>query len=580
VTVSFRVWAPTAQTVDVETLGGRHPLLRNEKTGWWSTAVPAAEPGTDYAYVLDGGEPRPDPRSPWQPHGVDGPSRVVAHDAFTWTDDGWRGSPLTGSVVYELHVGTFSPEGTFDGVIGRLDHLVELGVDFVELLPVNAYPGRYGWGYDGVALFAVHDPYGGPDGLKRLVDACHAKGLGVILDVVYNHLGPTGNYLPDFGPYFTDTHTTPWGPAINLDAPGSDDVRAFLVDNAKQWLRDYHVDGLRLDAVHEFADDSATHFLAELHDEVARLSTHLRRPLFLIAETERNNPTTVLTRDARGHGMDAQWSDDFHHALHSALTGETDGYYTDFGSLADVAGALEHGFVFRGQYSKYREHRHGAALPQHVGGSRLLGYLQNHDQVGNRAQGDRSSALMSTGLLHIGAALVLTAPFTPMLFMGEEWGASTPWMYFTDHESPDVAEAVRTGRRSEFAAFGWDPVMVADPQDRQTFERSQLDWAELEKDPHSTVLAWHRALIELRRGSPDLSADVFGAVSVQFDDAERWIVVRRGQIAVACNLAARRQQLPLPAPATGVLLASAPGFVFNGATAEIDGESVALFTLV
>jgi maltooligosyltrehalose trehalohydrolase len=580
VTVSFRVWAPSAQTVDVETVGGRYALIGDEPTGWWSTLVSAAEPGDDYAYVLDGGDPRPDPRSAWQPHGVNGPSRLVDHEAFHWSDDSWGARPLAGSVIYELHVGTFTPQGTFDGVIEHLDHLVELGIDFIELLPVNAFPGQYGWGYDGVGLFAVHDPYGGPEGLKRLVDACHAKGLGVILDVVYNHLGPTGNYLQEFGPYFTETHTTPWGSAVNLDAPGSDEVRTFLVDNAKQWLRDYHFDGLRLDAVHEFADNSATHFLAELHDEVEQLSARLRRPLLLIAEAERNDPTVVLGRDARGHGMNAQWSDDFHHALQAALTGETDGYYADFGSLGAVATALQRGFVYEGQYSTYRGHRHGAPLPQHVGGSRLLGYLQNHDQVGNRAQGDRSSSLLSPGLLQIGAALVLTAPFTPMLFMGEEWGASTPWMYFTDHESPDVAEAVRAGRQSEFAAFGWDPADVVDPQDFQTFERSQLDWAELEKDNHATVLAWHRSLIEQRRSLPDLSDDTLSTISVDVDEDARWIVVRRGQIAVACNLAKERQQLPLPSPATGVVLASAPGFIFNGATAEIDGESVALFTLV
>ncbi|MDX6285337.1 MAG: maltooligosyltrehalose trehalohydrolase [Frankiales bacterium] len=578
-TVSFRVWAPTASTVEVETVGQRHPLVRQE-TGWWSTAVPAARPDNDYAFVVDGGAPRPDPRSAWQPHGVNGPSRVVDHNAFTWSDEGWRGRPLAGSVVYELHVGTFSPDGTFDGVVDRLDHLVNLGVDFIELMPVNAFPGRHGWGYDGVALFAVHDPYGGPAGLKRLVDACHTRGLGVILDVVYNHLGPHANYLPEFGPYFTERHTTPWGPAVNLDAEGSDEVRAFFLDNAAQWLRDYHVDGLRLDAVHEFVDDSATHFLAELHDSVNRLSAHLGRTLFLIAESDLNDPTTILSRDAGGHGMTAQWSDDFHHALHAALTGETSGYYVDFGSLADVATALEHGFVFRGQRSTFHGRRHGAPLPPQVGGDRLLGYLQNHDQVGNRAQGERSSALMTTGLLQIGAALVLTAPFTPLLFMGEEWAASSPWLYFTDHEDPDVAEAVREGRPSEFASFGWDPDDVPDPQDLRTFERSQLDWAELEKNSHATVLAWHRALLELRREQPDLTNDAFGSVSVACDEDARWIVVRRGRLAIACNLAQERQALPLPAPATGVLLASAPGFVFSGADGEIDGESVAVFSLV
>jgi maltooligosyltrehalose trehalohydrolase len=581
VNATRRVWAPRAKVVHVVTADGRYELQPGEPDGWWQGEVP--DPAADYAFALDGGEPRPDPRSPCQPHGVHGPSRPIDHTGFEWTDHDWRGKPVGGGVIYELHIGTFTPEGTFDAAVQRLDHLVELGVDFVEVMPVNAFPGRWGWGYDGVDLYAVHTPYGGPDGLKTFVNACHGNNLGVILDVVYNHLGPDGNYLQEFGPYFTDKHTTPWGAAVNLDDDGSPEVRAFLIDNALHWLRNYHLDGLRLDAVHAFVDESPTHFLAELADRVSELGAQLDRSLFLIAESDDNEPRTIESRRRAGHGMDAQWSDDFHHALHAALTGERDGYYGDFGALAGIAAALTDGFVYTGQHSAYRGRPHGAPLPPETSGHRLLGYLQNHDQIGNRARGERTSALLSTGLLQIGAALVLTSPFTPMLFMGEEWGATTPWQYFTDHEDKELAAAVRDGRRSEFAAFGWAPDDVPNPQDATTFERSRLDWTERTQELHRTLLEWHRALIRLRMEWPELRDGDLRKVKVQYDEEARWLTVLRGRIAVICNLSDKVQAVPLPIPAadTGlhqprVLLASTPPMGTAGSEWVVSPQSVVL----
>jgi maltooligosyltrehalose trehalohydrolase len=542
--------------------------------GWWQVDVPSAGAGTDYRFALDGGEPLPDPRSAWQPHGVFGPSRVVDHGAFRWADQAWQAPPLSSAVIYELHVGTFTPEGTFDSAISRLDHLVDLGISHVELMPVNEFPGVRGWGYDGVDLYAPHHAYGGPDGLKRLVDACHARGLAILLDVVYNHLGPSGNYLGRFGPYFTERYTTPWGQAINLDGPESDEVRRFICNNALMWLRDYHCDGLRLDAVHAIVDTSALHLLEQLAVEVEALQAHLGRRLVVIAESDLNDPRLVRSREAGGYGLDAQWSDDFHHALHSVLTGERSGYYADFGTLADLAHALAHAYVYDGRYSRFRRRHHGRPAPG-FSGARFLGYLQNHDQIGNRARGERCAALMSTGRLKIGAALVLTAPFVPMLFQGEEWGASTPFQYFTDHEDTALGQQVSEGRRNEFAAFGWDPTEVPDPQDPATFQRSKLDWSEMEREPHASLLDWHRRLIALRHSLPPLTDGRLDRVHVRYDEQARWLVMQRGLVAVACNLAERTQRVPLPKGAgRQVLLASAPGAKLAEDGVEIAGDGV------
>jgi maltooligosyltrehalose trehalohydrolase len=420
---------------------------------------------------------------------------------------------------------------------------VDLGVTAVELLPVAQFPGRHGWGYDGVDLFAPHEAYGGPEGLVRLVDACHARGLGVVLDVVYNHLGPDGNHLRRFGPYFTDRYHTPWGDAVNLDDAGSDEVREFFLANACQWLRDYHVDGLRIDAVHAFFDRSAVHFLEELAVRVDALSHQVGRPLWLIPESDLNDPRLVRSREAGGFGLHASWSDDFHHALHAALTGERDGYYEDFGGLAPVARALERVYVYDGAYSAHRGRRHGrraTGLP----GTRFVGYLQNHDQVGNRARGERTSHLLSTGRLAVGAALVLTAPFVPMLFQGEEWAASTPFPYFCDHEDPELARAVRDGRRREFQAFGWDPETIPDPGDPETFASAKLRWEERERSPHRELLAWHRELIALRRATPALSDGRMDRVRAHADEDAGTLRVERGPLVIAANLSDEPRRIP------------------------------------
>lgn len=530
----FEVWAPRPDRVELALDDGRIAMERVER-GWWCVEVEDAGPGTRYGFSLDDGPVRPDPRSPSQPAGVNGRSEVVDHSAFEWSDRGWRGVPLSGAVLYELHVGTFTTEGTFEAAIDRLPHLVELGVDAVELLPVAEFPGRWGWGYDGVDLFAPHHAYGGPDGLRRFVDACHRHGLGVVMDVVYNHLGPAGNYLPEFGPYFSERHHTNWGPAVNFDGPGSDEVRRFVIDNAVMWLRDYRIDGLRLDAVHAIVDESARHLLEELAEEVAALASTEGRPLFLIAESDLNDPRFVRAREAGGYGLDAAWADEWHHALHAVLTGERSGYYEDFGSIELLAKALRQAWVYDGIWSPHRGRRHGAS-PAGLTGDRFVVCTQNHDQVGNRAAGERLGAMVSEGRLKVAAALLLTGPFTPMLFQGEEWGAGTPFQYFTDHPDTTLGRAVSEGRRTEFAHFGWEPDEVPDPQDEATFRRSRLDWNELDREPHVNVLAWYRRLIALRRERPELADPRLDRVDVAFDEHDRWITVTRGRLLVLVNL--------------------------------------------
>jgi maltooligosyltrehalose trehalohydrolase len=499
----FRVWAPRAGRVELQ-LGGDRLDMRADGGGWWELEAPAAA-GADYGYRLDGGDPLPDPRSRWQPHGVHGLSRLVDHAAFRWTDAGWRGPRLPDAVLYELHVGTFTPGGTYESAIDRLDHLVELGVNAVELMPVAEFSGERGWGYDGVDLWAPHHAYGGPDGLEALVDACHARGLAVVLDVVYNHLGPEGNYLERFGPYLTDRHHTPWGRAVNFDGRDSGPVREFVVENALAWLRDYHLDGLRLDAVHEIVDTSRPHVLEELAARVHELDP----PRFVVAEKPSVDPALLAM------GLDGQWADDLHHSLHVLLTGERRSYYARYGSVADLAAAL----LGPGQL--------GVPL------DRLVGFAQNHDQVGNRAIGERLSQLVGPDRLRLAAALVLCSPMVPMLFMGEEWGAGTPFLFFSDHRDPSIARATSRGRVREFQAFGWRPEDVPDPQDRRTFERSRLDWSELEREPHRGLLAWHRRLLALRRATPELRAG--GPLSVEHSEAPRRLVMSRGPVRVECD---------------------------------------------
>ena len=541
----FKVWAPHARKVAVKIGDATYPMHGPGERGWWSVSVQDARPGTDYGFLLDDDwKVYPDPRSQRQPYGVHGASQVYDQAAFAWSDRGWDAPPLALGVVYELHVGTFTQAGTFDSAIERLDYLVELGTTHVELMPVAAFPGGYGWGYDGASLFAVNELYGGPDGLKRLVDACHARGLAVLLDVVYNHFGPVGNYSGRFGPYLTDKHRTPWGGAVNFEDWGSDEVRRFFCDNALMWIRDYHIDGLRLDAVHEFVDRSAVHFMEQLADEVKDLSARLGRRLVLIAESDLNDPRVVTARKIGGYGMDAQWSDDFHHALFALLHsgGREKGYYVDFGSVAKLAKALTKTFVQDGTYSRYRGRNHGRSV-EDLSPHQFLGYIQTHDQVGNRAIGDRVEQIVGMDRAKVAAGIVLTAPFVPMIFQGEEFAASTPFQYFADHEDPEMARAVKEGRRGEFAAFGWKPEDIPDPERVETFQRSKLRWDEVHEGRHEEMLEWYRRLIALRRGSPALNDGEPGQTKVSFDEERRWLVVERGAVTVMGNLGTETVEL-------------------------------------
>jgi maltooligosyltrehalose trehalohydrolase len=553
----FTVWAPAATRVmlHLPALDRREPMRpRWDETstahqGWWSVDVPDAGHGTDYAFAIDGGQPRPDPRSPWQPAGVHGPSRVFDAGRHPWTDQNWLahgGCQAPGAVFYELHIGTFTAAGTLDAAIERLDHLVALGVDMVELLPVAEFPGERGWGYDGVNLYAVHSSYGGPAALQRFVDAAHGRGLGVCLDVVYNHLGPDGNYLREFGPYFTGTHDTPWGEAVNLDADGSPGVRRWIIDNALRWFTDFHIDCLRLDAVHALVDDSPRHLLVDLSDEVTALAAEHGRALGLVAESDLNDPAMIEPTAEGGRGMTAQWDDDVHHALHALLTGERQGYYGDFGSTSVLARVLTEAFRHAGDYSSFRGRHWGRPIdPARHPSHRFVAALQNHDQIGNRATGDRLTATLSRGRLAAGAALLLTSGYTPMLFMGEEWGATTPWQFFTSYDNPELAEAVRKGRRAEFAGHGWREDEVPDPQDPATRDRSVLDWSEPENPDHAALLQWYRDLVTLRRREPGLRSDDFRQTRVEF--GETWLVLTRPGFTTAVNLGPEPAVLAVPA---------------------------------
>ncbi|MET7345337.1 malto-oligosyltrehalose trehalohydrolase [Streptomyces sp. NPDC087866] len=543
----FEVWAPDAGSAVLRLRDESLPMEPDpDRPGWWTAEAEAAD-GDRYGFALDGGPVRPDPRSRRQPDGPDGESAVVDHDAYVWRSE-WAGRELPGAVLYELHIGTFTEEGTFDAAAARLGHLAELGITHVSLMPVCPFPGVNGWGYEGVSLWAVHEPYGGPEGLKHFVDIAHGLGIAVLLDVVHNHLGPSGNYLPAFGPYFTETHHTPWGAAVNLDAPGSDEVRAYLLGSALAWLRDYRLDGLRLDAVHALADTRALTYLEELSAAADALAAELGRPLPLIAESDLCDPRTTTPREEGGLGLHAQWNDDFHHCLHTALTGEAQGYYADFAAapLAGLAKTMTSAFFHNGTYSSFRGRTHGRPVDvSRSAAHRFVGYAQTHDQIGNRALGDRLAASLSPGLLACAAALVLTGPFTPMLFMGEEWGARTPWQFFTDHTDPELAEAVRTGRRREFGAHGWAEEDIPDPQDPATRARSCLDWGELHREPHARLYAWYRELIALRRTLPDLRDPDLASVKAAHDDGARWIAVRRGDLRIAVNLDAKPAAIPL-----------------------------------
>ncbi|NLT27189.1 MAG: malto-oligosyltrehalose trehalohydrolase [Microbacteriaceae bacterium] len=551
----FDVWAPRAQRMRLLVDGREYPMSRSDESWWRPVGLPLLDPRAplgehDYGYLIDDDpDPRPDPRSRRQPAGVHGLSRTFDAGAFEWTDAAWTGRQLAGGVVYELHIGTFTPDGTLDAAIDRLDHLVDLGVDFVELMPVNAFNGDHGWGYDGVYWYAVHEPYGGPFAYQRFVDACHARGLGVIQDVVYNHLGPSGNYLGMFGPYLAPQHTTAWGDGVNLDGFDSDQVRRYIIDNVLMWVRDFHVDGLRLDAVHALVDTRAKHILEEISDEADAISAFLGRPISLIAESDLNAPRMIATRDAGGYALTAQWSDDFHHAAHVCLTGEDDGYYEDFAEQGGGFGALEKvltkGFYHDGSLSTFRRRHHGRPLSPTTRAWRLVASTQNHDQIGNRARGDRLSETLSPDQLAVGATLLLCAPFTPMLFMGEEWGSATPFQFFSSHPEPELAEATSRGRIEEFARMGWDRSEVPNPQDPETFRRSKLEWQDLDFPEHQRLLGVYRELLRLRRTHPELASPWLRDVTVTADAEARTFSFWRGDLQVVLNFAAEERQVEL-----------------------------------
>ncbi len=567
------IWAPYASSVELVTDAGRTPLTRGDGA-WWTGAELSDR--QRYGFAIDGGDPRPDPRGLALPDGPHGLSAAFDASAFSWSDGAWTGRELEGAAIYETHVGTFTPEGTLDAAVERLSYLVDLGVDVVELLPLASFPGQHNWGYDGVAPYSVHQAYGGPAALQRFVDAAHASGLAVCLDVVYNHLGPDGNYLGEIGPYFTDKHATPWGQGLNLDGPDSDEVRRWVLDNVQQWLRDFHVDGLRLDAVHELHDESALHVLEEMAREVDALADATGRTLWLVAESDRNDARTVTPRGTGdavgGQGLAGQWADDIHHAMHVALTGESQGYYEDFANEQALAKVLRTPFFHDGTFSTFRGRRHGRPVDAaSVPGWRFVASLQTHDQVGNRAQGDRLSGSLldlEPGVLACGAAMLLTSPYTPMLFMGEEWGARTPWQFFTDHTNTEIGRLTREGRRAEFGSHGWDEDEVPDPQDPETFTRSKLDWSERSREPHARLLAWYRDLLALRRARPELRDPRLDRADATW--ADRRLVVRRGTCSVLVNLS----DSAWTCDADGeVLLSWDPGLAVTDGRVEVPARS-------
>jgi maltooligosyltrehalose trehalohydrolase len=541
--VEFRVWAPGARSVEV-LVRGRAAALAPAGYGVWEGQL-AACAGDDYLYVLDSGQPLPDPCSRWQPAGSLGPSRVLDPSIFTWGDGDWPGLELEGAVLYELHVGCFTPEGTFEAIIPHLPRLRALGVTALELMPIATFPGRRNWGYDVHYVFAPHAVYGGPQGLARLVEAAHGHGLAVVLDVVYNHLGPGAESITAFAPYLSEEHLTRWGPAINYDGADSAGVREWAIQSAVRWVRDYHLDGLRLDATHAIVDASPRHILVEMAERVRRASP---RRVALIAENSRNDPRVIWPVESGGWGLDAQWAGDFHHALHAALTGERHAHYEDFGSVGDVARAMRTPFVFAGQYSRFRRRPHGATAAS-AAGERFVVYAQNHDQVGNRPRGDRLPA----HLRRLAAFCVSLSPYVPLLFMGEEQGAETPFLFFTDHQRPEIAQATRQGRRADFPLIAAHSEELPDSQDPEAFARSKVAWGQGDTE----LAALYEELLRLRRALPP------GVGEVAWDEQARWLRVERGDYRLCCNFAAA----PAAVPADGkrLLLATAPARLAGGA---------------
>lgn len=542
----IKVWAPLARKVSMLANNSTIPLSKDE-LGYWLASSAEIRPGDEYSFSIDE-KKLPDPASLSQPKGVHGSSQAVDLNAFSWTDNSWKNYPLEDYIIYELHTGTFSPEGTFAGIEKKLDHLLQLGVTAIEIMPVAQFPGDRNWGYDGVFPFAVQHSYGGATGLQQLVNSCHKKGIAVVLDVVYNHLGPEGNYLGSFGPYFTGKYQTPWGAAINFDDEYCYGVRSFFIENALMWLRDFHIDALRLDAVHAIKDFSAIHFLKELKQRVNELCHHTGRDHWLIAECDLNDPKYIDPVENRGYGMDAQWMDEFHHALRVTAGGEHSGYYSDFKGIEHLAKSYKDAYVYDGQFSKHRNKFFGLKAENNPG-KQFIVFSQNHDQVGNRMMGERTSTLHSFEMQKLLAAAVMFSPFLPMLFMGEEWSETNPFLYFVHHGDPELAEAVRKGRKEEFAAFHLEGE-APDPNDEETFMKSKLQWRLLDQEPHKTMLNYYREIIRLRKTQPAFKNADRKNLQVTFDQKEQTLTLKRrqGQQTVYClmNFSKKQQAFQLP----------------------------------
>jgi maltooligosyltrehalose trehalohydrolase len=585
----FRVWAPKVKSLAVRILGGhprtipmtRESTLAESKPEFGAefvATVPGVGEGTDYFYVLDGERERPDPVSRWQPRGVHGPSRIVDPGSFVWSDQNWAGIALKDFIIYELHTGTFTAEGTFESIIPRLPYLRDLGITAIEIMPVAEFPGNRNWGYDGASLYPPQSSYGGPSGLKKLVDACHQHGLAVVMDVVYNHLGPEGNYLPEFARCFTDAHHTPWGKAINFDGPESDGIRRWVIDNALYWLGEYHVDALRLDAIHGIYDFGARHILEELSEAVQNQARLLKRQAWIIAESDLEDVRLINPRTAGGYALDAQWHDDFHHALYTLLTGEQQGFLMDFGKLADLAKSIREGFVFDRKYSRYRQRRYGSSSKNRPG-EQFVGFIQNHDQVANTSRGQRLSTLVSPEKQKLAAVLTLCSPFLPLLFMGEEYAETAPFLFFTSFEDPHLINAVREGRKRELGAH-YSENDFADPQAQGTFECCKLDWSKPERSPHTEISRLHRDLISLRKQHPCLGNCRKDLTGIQFDEQSKFLAMKRtdpsGRAAlIVCNFSSEAQTIPVaPAPSNWQLSLWTGDPAYGGKTAPRPTETL------
>jgi maltooligosyltrehalose trehalohydrolase len=584
-TAEFRVWAPNLTSLAVRIPGERPrtiPMTQSAEPGpsEFVAVVPDVSEGTDYLYVLEGERERPDPVSRSQPHGVHGPSRIVNPASFHWSDQAWSGIPLKDFIIYEFHPGTFTREGSFEGVIPRLPYMRDLGITAVEIMPVAEVPGNRNWGYDGASLYAPQSSYGGPAGLKKLVDACHQHGMAVVLDVVYNHLGPEGNYLPEFAPCFTDAHHTPWGKAINFDGPNSDGVRRLIIDNALYWLTEYHVDALRLDAVHGIYDFGARHILDELSNTFHNQARRLKRQAWLIAESDLEDVRIINPRSQGGYALDAQWHDDFHHALYALLTDEREGFLMDFGALADLSKSIHGGFVFDWKYSRYRRRHYGSSSEERPG-EQFVGFIQNHDQIANTSRGQRLSTLVSPGQLRLAAVLTICSPFLPLLFMGEEYGETAPFLYFTSFEDPARAEAVREGRKRELGSH-YSESEFADPQALTTFEKCRLDWSKMANSPHAEILRLYRDLITLRKQYPSLGNCRKDLTEVRLDESARQLIMKRTDPAgssalLIFNFSAEAQSIPIAAdPQPWRLLLRTGDAVYGGGPGQRTVETVPL----